>query len=209
MVFVETIVHSPIRRRPSQRRHEVAERLADSRARLEQPDPADGVDARDRRSHGALTLTVLVPGMLLRDRPIRTEIVRHRSWIEERMRVGARNLDDDVEPLRVVVDDAEANAVVVHPYRDVVVGARGLEQPRGMVVHEHLTAPRETGQGQHAFDVATRDGACRRDQPLVVERADEAHLVAAGHAYGRAHRRRGGAAQTIGGRRFRGWNGHP
>jgi len=78
--------------------------------------------------------------------------------------------------VRVVVDDAEPHALVVHPRGDVIVGARRLEQTGWMVVQEHLAAPREARQGEHAADVAARDHPRRLHDPLVVQRADEAHL---------------------------------
>ena len=87
-----------IRRRPAQRGHEIAERLADAGARLEQPDAALVVDARDRRGHLALARAVLVA----RDARARSRPSGPRSCADarrvERLRDSVpRHLDDDVE----------------------------------------------------------------------------------------------------------------
>ncbi len=60
-----------------------------------------------------------------------------------------RNLDDDVELRGVVVDDREADAVVVNPRRDLEVGNRRLETTRRVVVDQHLPALRESGERQY------------------------------------------------------------
>jgi hypothetical protein len=110
-----------IRRRPAQRGHQVAERFADAGAGFQQADAAVVVESRDRRRHVALARTVLVTAMLAGDRSLGAEVVRDGLRIEPRLLVSARHLHHYIERARVVVDDAEADAVVVHPRRDVVV----------------------------------------------------------------------------------------
>jgi hypothetical protein len=63
-----------VRRRPAQCRHEVAHRLADAGARLQQPDAALVEQPRDLRGHGALRRSVLVAAQPPRDRALGPEV---------------------------------------------------------------------------------------------------------------------------------------
>ena len=186
----------PVRRRPAQRRHEVPERLADTGARLQQPDAAVVVDSRDGRRHVALARAIFVARMLQRDSSAGSKVVRDGSRIDPLPCVGAWHFDDDVERARLVVDDAESDAIVVHAHRDVVVGTRRLEQSGRMVVQQHLASAGEAGECQNARDVATCHHARGLYRALFVERGDEAHFATAREADGCTHGGRRGRCDT-------------
>src|SRR5688500_4126801 len=65
-----------------------------------------------------------------------------------------------------------------------------------MVVDEHLAALCETWQGEHALCIAPRDHPRRADDGFIVDRADEAHLAAAGESNSGAHGGRGSRGQA-------------
>src|SRR5262249_60631247 len=108
----------------------------------------------------------------------RPEVTIDRRRVEGMRFARLRHLDDDVELRRLVVDDAEPDPIVVDARRHLEIRRRRLEQPGGMVVHEHLATLRESRQREHATDVTPRDDARRLHDALLVERADEAHLTA-------------------------------
>src|SRR5439155_21082847 len=91
-----------------------------------------------------------------------------------------------------VVDDAESDAVIVHPCRDLEILLRGFEPTRRMIVDEHLAPGGEPGQCEHAPHVAARDDARRLQHTRVVRRANETHLAATGEPDGGANSGCGG-----------------
>ena len=136
--------------RPAKRRHEIAERFADTRAGFEQPDAAFVVKPRDLDGHRALAGTILVARVLLRDRAAGAEVTVDARKIDRPMRGALRHLDDDIQRRRGVVDDGEPDAVVVQPRGDIEVRLRGVEKSRRMIVDEHLALLGESRQREHA-----------------------------------------------------------
>lgn len=131
--------------------------------------------------------------MQLGDRTSGAEVGVDVRRVQRRERIGARNLHDDVQRRRHVVDDREADAVVVNPRRDLEVGVRRLEESRRVVVDEHLAPLREPRQREHAANVPPRGDTRRLDHALLIDPAHEAHLATASQPDRRTNGRGGDA----------------
>ncbi len=189
-----------VRGRPAKRRHEIAERFADTRAGFEQSDAAFVVEPRDLDGHRALARTVLVARVLLRNCAAGAEVTVDAREVDRPMRAALRHFDDDVQLRRSVVDDGEPDAVVVQPRRDVEVGLRRVEVARRMIVDEHLALLGEPGQREDAANVAARHESHRLNDAVLVDRRDETHFTPAGQPDRRADGERCLRAQAC--RRF-------
>ena len=138
-----------VRSRPSQRGHEIRHRLADAGARFQQRNAAVRIRARDRGRHVTLTVTRFIRDEAAGKRTISTEVAFDGRRGHHDLRRHARHLHHDIQVGDIVVDDAESDAVVVHPGCDRQVGVAGLQPSRGMIVHEHLATLCHAGQRQH------------------------------------------------------------
>src|SRR5690606_38501883 len=101
------------------RRDEVAERLADAGARLEEADTATVVEACHGSRVGALPGSVFVAAVAGGNGTVRAKVVLDRRAVEPDLLAFTRHLDDHVHPRRVVVGDGEADAIIVHPRGDL------------------------------------------------------------------------------------------
>ena len=164
--------------RPGQRRHQVCERLADAGARLEQEDAAVVVAVRDVGGHVPLGGPVLVLPEHRRHRTPLAQGVHHVEGVDAHGGLRARDLDDHVQLGHLVVDDAEADAAVVKPRRDVEVGAGGLEPAARMVVQQHLAALGGAGEREHGIHRAPGDGPGAGDHAVAVHLRHERDLPA-------------------------------
>ena len=154
--------------RPGQRRHQVGERLADARARLEQEDAAVVVAVGDVGGHVPLGGPVLILAEHRRHGAVLAEGVYHVERVDAHGGLRVRNLDDHVQLGGLVVDDAEADAAVVQPRRDVEVGARGLQPAARMVVQQHLAALGGAGEREHRIHRAPGHGPGAGDHAVAV-----------------------------------------
>ncbi len=87
-----------------------------------QHDAAVVVGLGDEARHVALRRAVLVACVERGDGAAAAEVSGHGVEVERRVLHLARRLDHHVQPGRLVVDDGEADAVVVHPRGDGEVG---------------------------------------------------------------------------------------
>ena len=91
-----------------------------------------------------------------------------------------RHLDDDVELGGAVVDDAEPDAVVVQPRRDVQVGAGGIEMPLGWLCSSISPAlPSRPGSASTMSTVPRATHARRGDDAVAIHVRDEGDFAAA------------------------------
>ncbi len=168
---------------PCQRRHQIGKALAHARSRLEHQHSAVVVCVGNVGAHVALGLPVLELPHGLRYRAMLPQFRHHFERVEPRLHVHLRHFHHDVETGRVVRDDAETHAVVVHLGRHGEVGARGREVTTGMVVQQHLARPGDARERQHAIDRAPRHRARRHEDPVAVQFRDEGNLAAIRRGY--------------------------
>jgi hypothetical protein len=177
-----------VERRPSKRRHQVCERFPHAGARLEQSDAAKGVESRNRPRHLALALAIFVRQVMAGNGASGREHRIHVVPFQRLARGRPRNLDDDIDARRFVVDDGEANPIVVQLRGDLEIRIRRLEESRRMVMDEQLALAREPRKREHLARIAACDDACRLHHAVVVDRADETHFASARKTNRRAHR---------------------
>ncbi len=166
--------------RPLERGHEVGERLAHARPRLEQRDAAVVVDVRRVGRHIALAGAILEGRAAQRagDGACLREEIRDGDRVEARHAARPRALDHHIEGRHGIVDDAEPHATVVQARRDGEVGAGGIEHAAGVIVQQHIAALGDAGEGEHGVHRAARHDARLGDHPVRVGADDERHLAA-------------------------------
>ena len=130
----------------------------------------------------ALALAILVAAEFAGHRTVLAEEGDDIEGIQARMLLRFRHLDDHVEAFAVVVDNAEADAIVVGARRDGEIGHRRFESAARMVVQQHLALLRNPGKGEHAIDGAAGDGTRAGEHTGIIHRGDEGNFVAASTA---------------------------
>ena len=189
-----------IRRGPAQRRHEIAERLANAGAGLEQSDAAERVQARHAHRHLTLARTILVlaeRGEVHGHGTTGSQQRARRRGVERHVRARTRHFDHHVQLCRGIVDDCEPDAVSMYARRNFEVGVRRLKHSGRMVVHQHFPGLRESGKCEYAAHVTACDGPGADDHAVSVHLAREAHLVPRGKHDGRADRFGGPCGHAI------------
>ena len=194
---------------PECRRHEVGERLARARSRLEHRDAALVQGAGDLERHGELAGPGLVAGHEAGEGRLEEGLdLGHVDGL----RVAAVGLDHPVVAGAGVVDDDHAHAVVTIAAGQGHVGAARLEAAGRVVVDDDLARPRPLEQGGHGVGRAPAVDAQVGDLALGVGVADGEDLDPAGISDGVPQDGSGGGGEAhhrLLSRRDQGWTGVP